>query len=609
MSGGDPTEELKAGRRALDGVPGVRILRDLFWHERLDVWSLHVRISIENAPSSRAVPARTDWYVRIDPLYPRGEIKVFPAKVDGLRGTFPHQSVNDDPGAELPWRRGDICLSTPRGSAFGRVAPGAPPRDPDSRLAWFIERARDWLHAAADGTLQRRGDVYELPAWKSAKGGRIVVFSESTSSFGAWRAAGARVGVADLADLDERYLAVIRWTDLGGKIVERATWGDAVSGQRKTFQAFWLRLRETPVLPPWQAPTTWGELLTVARKQGVKLENLLRQLLPRVGETRDSLLLVGFEIPAHVGEPPVEMCWQALVMPRLLSGKGRGFRRRPDCQWAKNRLGPLGDRAEIRWLQTENWHADRIAARGRLEEALRSSKIAVLGVGAVGSLLAECLVRGGAGDLLLVDGDELVIGNLVRHRLKMDSLERKKASAMAEELSLISPHVRVRAEDRRLPLDPAEARALLEDRDIVIDCTGDNAPLEVLSEARWDSPKLFVSVSVGYEARRLYFFSSRGERFPFESFVEQVERWLPSDREVAAADPLRFEGAGCWHPVWPGRFDDLMLLAATASKLVEAESARSSGAPGLQVFERRAEPGDVFAGLRRVREPPEACAA
>ncbi len=608
MSGAESTEALRAGRRALDGVPGVRILRDLLWHEALKLWTLHLRISSDEAAANAAVSPITEWYVHIDPHYPRGPIEVLPAKLNGLQGTFPHQAENTDADDEHPWQPGALCLATPHRRPFGRFAPGSPPGAASCRLAWYIRRTKDWLHAAATNDLLRRGDAYELPAWKTLKDPRVVVFSENASTFVPWSAGGPRVGIADLAEVGERYLAVLRRSDFGGKLTTETRWGEAVTAQTNKLRAFWLRLKETPVVRPWQAPRTWGELFSAAEKQGLNPKSLVRQLLPRMTHVVAPILLVGFEIPARLGDPPSELTWKALVMPPLERGSTRGFRKKSDGQWAKNRLRSLGDCTEIRWLSVENWHPDRIAARGRLEDRMRASRIAVIGVGAVGSLLAEALVRGGVTDLLLVDADVLAIGNLARHRLTMDSLAKKKASAMAEELNCVSPHARIRALDRALPLSGEEARALLEDREIVIDCTGDNTPLETLAEARWDSPKLFVSVSVGYGARRLYFFSARSERFPFESFLAQVEEWLPSDRAAADADDLHFEGAGCWHPVWPGRFDDLMLLSATASKLVEAEVAKPASLPRLQVFERRVESNGAFAGVRRVVEPKEASA-
>jgi hypothetical protein len=236
-------------------------------------------------------------------------------------------------------------------------------------------------------------------------------------------------------------------------------------------------------------------------------------------------------------------------------------------------------------------------------EQVRLSKIALVGVGALGSLVGELLVRGGAEDMLLLDDDVLIAGNLVRHRLRLDALGEPKATALADDWNLSSPHARVRALAEKLPWDPESAQEKLADRRIIIECTGEDGPLETLARSVWTEPKLFFSISVGRESRRLYVFSAHGTSFPREAYHAQISPWLLEDwRDVDARD-LPWEGAGCWHPIWPARLDDLMLMAATAAKLLEREIAAPTGSPRLQVFEQRTGTNESFEGLRRVMEP------
>jgi hypothetical protein len=64
-----PSEELLAGRRALDGMGGVKLLNDWAWEERVGKWVLHCRLSprvAENGP----IPPQTDWHVLVDRAYP-----------------------------------------------------------------------------------------------------------------------------------------------------------------------------------------------------------------------------------------------------------------------------------------------------------------------------------------------------------------------------------------------------------------------------------------------------------------------------------------------------------------------------------------------------------
>ena len=47
-------------------------------------------------------------------------------------------------------------------------------------------------------------------------------------------------------------------------------------------------------------------------------------------------------------------------------------------------------------------------------QRLRSAKVAVFGLGGVGSYITEALARAGVGSLVLFDGDEVAVSNLNR---------------------------------------------------------------------------------------------------------------------------------------------------------------------------------------------------
>src|SRR5207249_1541067 len=108
LSGMSPTipAPLKRGRRAVEGLPGVSLVGDFYWHAASDAWVARYRLTIDSP--SALVPAVTDWYVRVQSNYPLGPIKVHPAKDRGLGATFPHQNYNRPGEGDVPWREGDI---------------------------------------------------------------------------------------------------------------------------------------------------------------------------------------------------------------------------------------------------------------------------------------------------------------------------------------------------------------------------------------------------------------------------------------------------------------------------------------------------------------------
>jgi molybdopterin/thiamine biosynthesis adenylyltransferase len=75
------------------------------------------------------------------------------------------------------------------------------------------------------------------------------------------------------------------------------------------------------------------------------------------------------------------------------------------------------------------------------ERTLATKSVIVLGVGSVGSSVAELLAKSGVGTLILVDHDLLAPENLGRHALGAQSVGDSKARALAKSLSARFPHL------------------------------------------------------------------------------------------------------------------------------------------------------------------------
>ena len=77
-------------------------------------------------------------------------------------------------------------------------------------------------------------------------------------------------------------------------------------------------------------------------------------------------------------------------------------------------------------------------------ERLQKARVAVFGLGGVGSWCAEALARSGVGALTLVDHDDVGLTNLNRQAEALEStLGMPKAAAMAERISQINPACRL----------------------------------------------------------------------------------------------------------------------------------------------------------------------
>ncbi len=546
----------------------------------------------------------------VSPSYPWGSIKFHPAKQGGLAHTFPHQSYEKESSRyEVPWRRCSLCLDTPTKS-LGRQEYTIEPYDPQQRLPWHCKRALGWLVDASRGELIKPGEPFELPQYPIDQASPLsIAFSEAPESYATWQGTAEEFGFVDFYVLRrEISVQVVKaFKTLAGEALLMPDWGPGVTqGASVISHGFWFRLRETPVLEPWQAPTIWAELRDNCRQQGFDLDERLRHAIERV-KKKDKIgqvALLGFPIPAIVGQTSERMHWLGINLPKLVTSDVQvpGFRKGKQSSWQHNRSKLLRDSSRISWLESENWYPDQLQTRGRLSKDMISKRILLLGAGAVGSSLAELLVRAGVQSMLVIDDDQLEAGNLVRHTLTLNELNRFKAESLAKRLNDITPSAHVEFLNSAFPPTSAGAEARINACKIVIDCTGSDEALQELSSFEWNDDRFFFSVSLSLGAKRLFCFAAQGSQFPKDVYRQQINPWLMKDREEYESQELPREGVGCWHPVFPARADDVWLIASVAVKYLQSVVASPPAKPQLVVFEQELTGKGEFVGVKRSSE-------
>lgn len=571
------------------------------------VWAL--RLSLELDESGPYVPKRSRWVVISDEAYPHGEIKVFPAAEGGLTATFAHQDRNVLEKNHRGHRKGKLCLDSPFAGIRLATAARDPVGDSDVRIRWHVERALEWLRAAAAGRLQAEGDPFETPMWATATAQEHrslrVVHDESGEDLEVWRGRVGEVGQATIGVLPgiDKALVVGTFSDAQGDPIRQ--WRGRPIRPSTERPAYWWLWPSPIVTQPWQAPGTWGELRKAGKAMGVDVDLVLRRLAEeRRGQKSELVLLLGYPMPARKGAAPCEVRWDAVIFPRLYFGSPQpGFRSNSRGWWQRDRRGALADGAELAHLSTQNWHSDRLQARGRLAPELRDARVAIIGVGALGSVVAELLVRAGVSSLALIDDDIVAAGNSCRHVATLSDVGEFKVDALVKRLHQISPQVQITPHSRGLPVPVDAMTTLLDPFDVIIDCTASDEVIGLLARGWWSTPRLFASFSVGYRARRLFSFASAGLRFPANAFRAAIAPWLEDDTAAWSASGELLEGAGCWSPLFPARYDDIVLAASACIKQLEAMVAQPPVEPTLAVFEQVATSAG-FQSFARATEPP-----
>ena len=108
-------------------------------------------------------------------------------------------------------------------------------------------------------------------------------------------------------------------------------------------------------------------------------------------------------------------------------------------------------------IPTEEEYAQALIERHSrpVYEKLRSARVAIAGLGGLGSNIAVSLTRAGVGELLLVDFDRVEISNLNRQQYDTGDLGHLKTEALRERLLRINPYVSLKT--RSIRVDDANA--------------------------------------------------------------------------------------------------------------------------------------------------------
>ena len=92
---------------------------------------------------------------------------------------------------------------------------------------------------------------------------------------------------------------------------------------------------------------------------------------------------------------------------------------------------------------------------------LQNSRVAVVGIGGVGSWAAEALARAGVGHITLIDGDDICVSNVNRQVHALDTtVGQMKVDVMADRLLAINPKLSVDAKSVFLTERSSEALQL-----------------------------------------------------------------------------------------------------------------------------------------------------
>jgi proteasome lid subunit RPN8/RPN11 len=459
--------------------------------------------------------------VHLPDSYPQGEALFYPQEFAG----YPHQNI-----AAIPKHGGSLCLSTP---FVDHLA---------SRLALEITQLHGWLEKYY--VREETDEQYEYVPIRGAKGAHLL-FDEEPADYTAARFAKQQSGTFTYglirSEKASAALSVQAPILIGSGLgTMPARWAPVAQPVR--FTGVWTLLSQEPVLQRKARIEYWQDLLPLLPAD---FYDLLRQLGLDQHFRRQSasalnnhfLLAVGYPIPSGSGH---EITWDTLLLPLTI------LRRDTSSKTVQHRFDMLGQK-RLQWGVSSNAAYSRFFGRGQLPEAISGRRVLILGTGAIGSCLAETLVRGGLRELALADFDLVALGNICRSRYRFHDVDSSKVTALKHHLLTLSPYASVQVYGSLLATMPGAKKweqtvAWLHEYDLIFDCSANN---QVLTTLRYAVPKdRVIHLSITEGAEQLIAVAG-DDTCLLQERREQLLAHL--NRPV---HPSFREGAGCWHPTF-----------------------------------------------------------
>jgi len=330
-------------------------------------------------------------------------------------------------------------------------------------------------------------------------------------------------------------------------------WSKAYQHFEKLHAVF-IFIEKPPVKFKRFAITNWKELepfvsvsfLSYLYKEKRKYEG-------RENEISYLPVLIGYSIEAN------KIHWQTVLI------KTNDFPVRIQKVLGTNRRSELFTDKEMNWTQTHNASYEYFFGRGVLHKKLTHQNVLIIGVGAIGSIVAITLARGGAKKLTLIDHDIKEAENVCRSEYSFDRGTDSKVNELRNRLFKISPFVEVQVSEilfDYLKLFNNEIEAMeslmkyLNEFDIIIDCSTDYDVVSILDKLNLNAE--ILSLSLTNHARELIC-----------TVNPNIYRWnIEINNQLKRENEDLYNPTGCWSPTFKASYNDVNTLVQYAIKQI-----------------------------------------
>ena len=219
----------------------------------------------------------------------------------------------------------------------------------------------------------------------------------------------------------------------------------------------------------------------------------------------------------------------------------------------------------IDWASSYNCSYDYFFGRGCLPSSLAEKKILIIGIGAIGSMVAKTLARSGSKYLGLYDVDLKEPGNVCRSEYDFLSGISDKSYELSSILLSISPFVHWEISPKaldswiKLTMDNDETKNAIQEilnrYDIIFDCSTDDGMMYVLDKLNLRSK--LINISISNHANELV--CAMGNN------ITETVKFIFT--QIIKSDTLdMFYPTGCWSPTFKASYNDIAAKLQLALK-------------------------------------------
>lgn len=212
----------------------------------------------------------------------------------------------------------------------------------------------------------------------------------------------------------------------------------------------------------------------------------------------------------------------------------------------------------IQWVMANDISPEYFFGRGSLPSSITDRRILIMGIGAIGSMVAHTLVRGGCTEISLYDFDIKHPGNICRSEYDFICPTDEKMSNLAGQLQRISPYVNITlykehfdeyvklASQQTSDIKEIIGKGFRDHFDLIIDCTTDDDVMYALEQL--NLPIDVVNISISNHANELV--------CAFSPSIYEFVRGVYS--HSIKNDPIDiFCPTGCWNPTFKASYNDI----------------------------------------------------